>query len=242
MDAAAGTYAGDYSAAEVLDTTEGRQVAELHYKRAPEEFTDDCVALGWWYNCALLYPEINSIGVVCMKRARQVWFYPRVGLQEKWDEVGVKANKYGMYTTDEQKTIMISFFKHIVSSGYLAIASDGLLREMSIFIETAAGDYRADGSGHDDRVMAMALALAVVRQSPKLLGGFTAKTQPLANPNLATSMIYDAPTIGTSQPFGASPEEVKASVRVPDEVKAVLESSVLAVPANPISGGLDGLW
>ena len=242
MDAAAGTYAGDYSVGIVLDVTEGRQVAELHYKRAPEEFTDDCVALGWWYNCALLYPEINSIGVVCMKRARQVWFYPRVGLQEKWDEVGVKANKYGMYTTEEQKTIMVSFFKHIVSSGYLAIASDGLLAEMSIFVETAAGDYKADGAGHDDRVMAMALALAVVRQSPKLLGGMTAKTHALANPNQMTAMIYDAPTLNMRTPFGPGEDEVKASTRVPDEVKALLEGSVLAVPANPISAGLDLPW
>lgn len=243
MDTAAGTYAGDYSCAMVLDVTEGRQIAELHYKAAPEEFTDDCVALGWWYNCALLYPEINSIGVVCMKRARQVWFYPRVGLQEKWDETGVKQNKYGMYTTDEQKMIMISFFKHVVQSGYLAISSEGLLKEMSIFVETAGGNYEADGAGHDDRVMAMALALAVVRQSPKLLGGFTAKTNPLINPNQATSMIYDAPVITNTPPLHATGNEVKANVRLPEEVRAVLEGThILAVPANPISAGLDLPW
>jgi hypothetical protein len=243
MDAAAGTYAGDYSCAEVLDVSEGRQVAELHYKCAPEEFTDDCVALGWWYNCALLYPEINSIGVVCMKRARQTWFYPRVGLQEKWDEVGVRTNKYGMYTTDEQKTIMIAFFKHVVASGYLSIASDGLLSEMSIFVETAAGNYEADGGGHDDRVMATALALAVVRQSPKLLTGFTAKTQPLANPNQMTAMIYDAPVAPPPQKLGTSSDEVKASARVPDEVRAALDGQmILAVPANPISAGIDLPW
>lgn len=245
-DAAAGTYAGDYSCAQVLDVTEGRQVAELHYKRAPEEFTDDCIALGWWYNCALFYPEINSIGVVCMKRARQVWFYPRVGLQEKWDEVGVRHNKYGMYSTEETKTIMVSFYKHVVASGYLAIASDGLLKEMSIFVETAAGDYQADGAGHDDRVMAMALALAAVRQQPKMLAGFTSKTQPLANPNQMTSMIFDAPTRAQQPPIMRDAREsgtVSADARVPDEVRAVLEGyNVLAVPANPISTGLDLPW
>jgi hypothetical protein len=245
LDAAAGTYAGDYSVAEVLDVTVGKQVAELHYRVAPEEFTDDSVALGWWYNCALIYPEINSIGVVVMKRARQVWMYPRVGLQEKWDEVGVKHSKYGMFTTEEQKRIMVSFFKHCVSTGYLGICSDGLLSELSIFVETAGESYEADGNGHDDRVMAMALALAVVRQSPKMLSGFTAKTNPLArDPNAMTSMIFDAPTLPAQGRVPTLAGVATANENVPPEVRAVLEgTSVLGVSANPIRGlGLDLPW
>lgn len=240
MDAAAGTHAGDYSVAEVLDTTIGAQVAELRYKRSPEDFTDDSVALGWWYNTALLYPEVNSIGVVTMKRAKKVWMYPRLGLQEKWDEVALKQNKYGMYTTEEQKMIMVSFFKHCVEHQYLAIASEQLLAEMSIFIETPGGDFRADNNGHDDCVMAMALALAVVRQSPKMLAGFTAQKQTV-NPNAATAMIFDAPRPQLAFAPGSAPTSEQ---RVPPEIAALLEGrSILGVPANPIRGdGVELPW
>lgn len=240
MDAAAGTYAGDYSVGEVLDVTEGRQVAELRYKRAPEEFTDDCVALGYWYNVALLYPEINSIGVVCMKRAKNVWLYPRVGLQEKWDEVGVKHNKYGMFTTDEQKMIMISFFKHVVEKQYLAIASDQLLSEMSTYVETASGGYEGDNGASDDCVMAMALALVVIRQSPRMLASMTGRTQAV-DMNAATSMIYDAPPPIPAFKPGQNPTD---KARVPPEVRAMLDAqTVLGVPANPIAGtGIDLPW
>jgi hypothetical protein len=241
IDAAAGTFAGDYSCAEVLDVTEGKQVAELWYKRAPEELTDDCVALGWWYNVALLYPEINSIGVVCMKRAKQVWQYPRVGREEKWDEIGVKQHKYGHYTTWESKQIMISFFKHVVEEQHLAIASDGLLSEMSTFIETAGGDFEGDGGSHDDRVMAMALALAVVRQSPRMLAGFSNRHEP-AEPDAVDAMIHSAPVVSVNGVVDGKTASERQ--RVPEEVRKLLDGTdLLAVPSNPIRGiGIDLPW
>lgn len=241
IDAAAGTFAGDYSCGEVVDVTEGKQVAELWYKAAPEQLTDDCVALGWWYNTALLYPEINSIGVVCMKRAKQVWFYPRVGNEEKWDEIGTKKHKYGHYTTWESKQIMISFFKHVVTEQHLAIASDGLLSEMSTFIEKADGDFEGDGGSHDDRVMAMALALAVIRQSPRMLAGFSKRHEPDA-PNAIDAMI----NVTTSFTANGIVDGKTATERqrVPDEIRKLLDGvDVLAVPANPIRGaGIDLPW
>ena len=243
IDAAAGTFAGDYSCGEVLDITEGKQVAELWYKAAPELLTDDCVALGWWYNTALLYPEINSIGVVCMKRAKQVWQYPRVGREEKWDEIGTKANKYGHYTTWESKQIMISFYKHVVEEQHLAIASDGLLAEMSTFIETAGGDFEGDSGSHDDRVMAMALALAVVRQSPRMLAGFS-KVHTPRQPNAVDAMINAAPALAQDANGVIEGKTATERQRVPDEVRKLLDGvDILAVPSNPIRGvGIELPW
>lgn len=245
MDVAAGTFAGDYSVAEVLDVTQGRQVAELQYKKSPEDFTDDCVALGYWYNIALLYPEINSIGSVCMKRAAQLWHYPRQGREEKWDEIGTKPHKYGHYTTHESKQIMVSFFKHVVEERYLAIASSGLLAEMSTFVEKADGDFEGDNGAHDDRVMAMALALAVIRQSPRMLAGFSQKPHEVKPPDAVASMINTAP-------------RAEEHPRIPQEVRALLDGTsntaiaanpiddsleVLSVPSNPIRGlGIDLPW
>lgn len=246
IDVAAGTFAGDWSVAEVFDVTEGKQAAELWYKCSPEQLTDDCAALGYWYNTAVLYPEVNSIGSVVMKRLKIVWHYPRVGREERWDEVALKEKKYGHYTTDESKAIMVSFLKHVISERFLAVSSMRLLGELSTFIETATGGFEADTGSHDDCVMASCLAMMVVRQAPAMLVSLT-KTKHRADPNQMTDMIFDAPKPLPELRFQQA-DEATAAKRIPDEVRKVLEGNeILGMPANPIAGdgigvGLPQIW
>lgn len=224
MDSAAGIAERDRSVACVIDVTDGKQVAELVSSEQIEYFTDDSVALGYWYNCALLYPEINSIGVVAMKRMKQVWQYPKVGREEKWDEIGVKSNKYGHFTTTDNKKIMISFVLHLFNERYLSIASDGLLSELSTFVATGEDEFGADGSAHDDRVMALCLACLAIRQSPKLLSEMPMQSK-TALPTAAEQMISDAPT-------------PRKHPDVPEIVRKQLETQFV-FPSNPIRGDLE---
>lgn len=224
MDSAAGIAERDRSVACVLDVTEGKQVAELVSMDQIELFTDDCVALAYWYNTALLYPEINSIGVVAMKRLKQVWQYPKVGREEKWDEIGVKPNKYGHFTTSENKKIMISFILHLFNQRYLSIASEGLLSELSTFVANGEDEFAADGNAHDDRVMALGLAAMAIRQSPKLLAEMPMQSK-TALPTAHEQMISDAP-IQTKHH------------QVPDIVRKQLETR-FTFPSNPIRGDLE---
>lgn len=232
-DAAFGLMDRDNSVSCVIDATTGRQVAEYAGTIPPEQLADDTVALGWYYNTALLYPEINSIGVVTMKRMKQLWHYPRVGREEKWDEVGLKPNKFGHYTTNDQKRVMVACLVSYVREHYLSIASDGLLSEMSTFVQDydADGDetWHADAHNRDDRVMALGLACIAIRQSPRLLAQFVKERRPI--PTALDAGIHDAPTPSAAKSaWDAIPEKVREGLNHP---------SVLAVPANPLRGELE---
>lgn len=227
MDSAAGIMDRDLSVACVVDVDTGRQVAELAGCISPEDFGDLGVALGWWYNCGVLYPEINSIGVVTMKRIKQVWQYPQLGREEKWDEIGVKPNKYGHYTSAANKSIMVSFVKYLVDNHFIGIASEALLSEMSIFVQTGDDDFEADNNGHDDRVIALCLACMVIRQSPKLMSRMNLERKEPGIPATFDVMMNDSPAPRTEHPG------------LPKELREQLPEFNLAVPANPIRGELD---
>jgi len=230
IDSASGLDDSDNSVGEVIDVTKGYQIGEYAGRVPPEKLADDSVALGYFFNTALLYPEINSIGVVTMKRIKQLWQYPRLGREEKWDEIGTKPNKYGHYTTDIQKEIMVSFLLHLVRERYLGISSEALLSEMSTFVQKADGSYEADANNKDDRVMGLALACIAIRQAPKMLASITKEPHRLRIPEATDAMIHDAP--------------IPTPSRLPEEIEELLRGAdILAVPANPIRGtGLDLPW
>jgi hypothetical protein len=173
-----GTDAGDMSdnaVTEIVCVTCGQQAAELIvHGKGVEYLCDHSVAMMRWYNNALWLPEINNIGSTLLKRALSDWMYPNVCREEKFDEIGVKKNKFGWSTTEHNKPILISTFQMLIRERHFRIASRDLRGEMSTFEEygiTHRGNARSKGSGssHDDTVMAMALALKAVAQSPKFL-------------------------------------------------------------------------
>lgn len=223
MDIANGIGGRDWQVAHVADITSARQVAELRCQIEPDEFTDDCVALGYWYNTALLYPEINGIGTMVMKRIVSQWFYPNVGREEKWDEPGPKANKYGFYTSDDKKDMLITHMYSLIKEHHYAIASGELLDECSVFMQTESGSFEADGAMHDDTVIACALALYAARQSPKIAHLLRDKRHDI--PTAADLGLSHAPTF----------DEIEERL-LPQPVKDLLQNETWAIPLNPISG------
>ncbi len=173
-DSAGGIYERDLAVASVVDVTWGRQVAELAGPIAPERFGDEFANLAMYYNNALLMPEINGNGAVVLKRVMQDWQYSNVAKEEKWDEVGLKKHKYGFSTQENTKPVLVSNMVWMLQEGFVSIASRELLAELTTFKEdgyTFRNNpmYKASGRNHDDRVMAFALALIAIKQSPKLL-------------------------------------------------------------------------
>jgi hypothetical protein len=235
IDPASGLMDSDNSVGELIDVTEGRQMGEYAGRVTPEKIADDCVAMGWWYNTALLYPEINSIGVVTMKRIKQLWMYPRLGREEKWDETGLKSNKYGHFSTNENKQIMVSFLRHIIQERFLAISSDALLSELSTFVQTYTDEgnekFHADANNADDRVMALCLACMAIRQTPRLLADFTKEPHKLRLPNAIDMMINDSPTPSALETEQRFMKDLPANVR-----EGLFGTEILSVPANPIRG------
>jgi hypothetical protein len=228
----------DASVAWVLDVTEGRQVAEWYSKATePEPFTDNVVALGYWYNTATLYPEVNSIGRSVMKRMKRVWMYPRVGLEERWDEPGLKPGKFGLMMNEDLKEEMVLKMLWFVRERYIGIASNRTLSEISTF-EDDDGKYRAAKGAHDDCVVAMGLACMVVHQTPKLYSTMTRRRREEGVPS-----AFD---LGLSKSEAAPPIQTTADPRddpwrdMPTEIRKVIENARRetegSIPTNPIRG------
>ena len=125
----------------------------------------------------------------------------------------------------------------------MAIASDGLLAELSTFVQNVTPDgveqYEADSNNRDDRVMALMLACFCVRQSPKLLGQLTQDANRWQLPTAAEAGINTAPAMPTPlvSPFSMQP----AFDALPENVRRSLgfSSEILGVPSNPIRGELE---
>ncbi len=226
----------DASVGWVLDVTAGKQVAEWYSKLTePEPFADAMVALGYWYNTATLYPEVNSIGRSVMKRMKRVWLYPRIGLEEKWDEPGLKVGKFGLMTNADLKEEMVLKMLWFVRERYIAIASHRTLSEISTF-EDDDGSYEASKGAHDDCVIAMGLACMVVHQTPRLYSSMTRKRHediPSAY-DLGLSKTPDAPpplavTVTAEDPWRDAPPEIR---KILDAHRA----NAALIPSSPIRG------
>jgi len=172
VDPGGGT-GNDDSAICIIDCTTGAQVAEFADNTVgPDELADYAVTIGYWYNTAVLLPEVNVYGST-MKRMKQVWLYPRVGREEKWDEPALKKNKYGYYLNPATKRAMVMEMRFMISNHYLRIASRKMLAQLSTFEEHMSDDgdipqYKASKGAHDDLVIVLGLALMAVKQSPRM--------------------------------------------------------------------------
>ncbi len=195
-DPAYGLDDGDNSTAIVLDATSGRQVAEYACTSSPKEFSDAIAAAGWYYNNALLVPEINAIGYVVLKRLIADLAYPNLYKWPKFDEVNKYTNKRGWETNARTKLLLVQTMRDYIGDEIIHIASKELLSELSTF-EQKGESFEAQPGRHDDRVMALGLACMGIAQTPKLAHALLSaqSTLPTASEMGLTSMTPTATPI-----------------------------------------------
>lgn len=172
-DPAMGLEDSDNSVICVIDVTEGRQVAEWVALEGPEEMAIQMAAAGYWYNQAMLVPEINSLGYTLLVRLVKNITYPNMYRWPKWDEVNTYSKKRGFETNNRTKQLMVNYMRHYLESGMLSIASRDLLSELSTFEQKREDEvyivFGAQKNRMDDRVMAFGLAIMGIEQTPILL-------------------------------------------------------------------------
>ncbi len=224
----------DNAVSHVCCVTCGQQAAELvMHGEGVENFADHSIALCRFYNFALWMPEVNHVGTILLKRGMVDWRYGNVAREEKWDEPALKKNKFGHYTSEQSKPILVSGMKAVISDHYYRVASRPLRSEMSTFRgdgNTSGGNPRfsAAGAANDDRVMAMGLALRAVRQSPKLFAELTTKRHDEL-PSAVDLGLNDSPQV--------LDRKAKA---VPEAIRMYFDEIDVNVPVNPIRGV--GVW
>lgn len=152
----------DYSVISIIDDT-GYQCAEWRSnKMKPYEFAELVYAMGNWYGKGLLVIERASGGHTVVDKIKHSHNYMNIYRYKSYDAKGKTKRKPGWETSSTSKPMMISDFQEIFETGQCLINSKDLLQEMKLFelIEKDGGrkSYEA-ASGHDDTVMAFAMAL-----------------------------------------------------------------------------------
>jgi hypothetical protein len=157
-DVGMGVRDGDWSVAHVLDS-EKRQVAVFRAQVHPDYFADILVALGRYYNGALIAPERNNHGLVTCIRLWKDLAYPNVfldvteGQTEDNDTLNI-----GFLTTVKTRPLIIDRLRAAMRENDITVQDETTLKEMQTFIVNEAGKMTAEANCHDDCVLSLAIA------------------------------------------------------------------------------------
>lgn len=152
----------DYSVIEVLDA-DGFQCAEWRSNKVkPYAFTEIVYRMGLFYNCGLLVIEKASAGHTVVDKVKHDFHYINMFKYKSYDQkTGKGKRKVGWETTAKSKPMMVNDMQEMFETGQCLVNSKPLLEEMKLF-ELVDGSFKA-ASGHDDTVMAYAMALQGIK-------------------------------------------------------------------------------
>lgn len=198
-DPAFGGVAGDYSCAQVFNRNSWEQCATFRDRIDAASLGEQMVLLGRYYNDAMLAPEATKGGgaTVATIRARG---YQNVYIHTKSGNVrGQLDSMYGFSTNSQTKPEVIGNLQKAIFDGS---RPEALKQQLGIKIHDAKtfeelkgyvkldGDKfgNADGTEHDDTVMATAIAITcIMYEAGNALGWGTAEPRydeliPIARP------------------------------------------------------------
>lgn len=171
-DVAEGVTGGDYSSADVLDLSTGRQVAQWHGHIAPDLYGRLLAAVGKHYNRALIGVERNNHGLTTLTALRDTGYpfiYAQEDLEHRAD--GKQTKKMGWLTTERSKLKIIDQLSADLRDEDHGIFCKETIEEMSTYIIDENGKYGAKEGCFDDRVMSRAIAGEMLRHAPRGRGG-----------------------------------------------------------------------
>jgi hypothetical protein len=151
VDPAGGGSEGDYSAAQVLEMETGLQCAEFAGHVGGLELAKQIAALAEEYNHAWLIVERNNHGSGVLALLDAVCGYRKIYRQE---------GQMGWLTNSVSRPAMLGRLDAALVEAPERFMSRKLLGECRSFVRLPNGGSGAKAGTHDDRVMAMAIALA----------------------------------------------------------------------------------
>jgi len=161
-DVALGTNQ-DYSVAVVFNPN--KQLCAMYRTNImdPGTFGDILFYLGRYYNNALLCVESNSIGNTTLDRLMQMsylnlYYETKVASMRTQD-----TTRLGFRTTASSKPRIIGYLKRLIEDLDIDLPSDIIIQELKDYIANDNGKTEALQGSHDDTVMAVAIAMEVLR-------------------------------------------------------------------------------
>ncbi len=147
----------DFFIGQVLDNTDGHQVAVLRHQFDEDTYARQMYCLGKYYNDALVGIEANysSYPIKELERLR----YPRMYVRETEDSFTHQIKKsFGFMTTSVTRPVIIAALVEIMRETPELVCDTKTLEEMLSFIYNEHRRPEAMQGEHDDCVMAMAIA------------------------------------------------------------------------------------
>jgi hypothetical protein len=152
----------DYSVGVVLNKQ--RQVCAVYRNNRidPSLFGVELFYLGRYYNNALLAVETNNMGIATLNKLVELQ-YLNLYKQTKIANVSKEeSTKLGWKTTHMTKPLIISLLKNVIESFDADVPDATILGELRNYVVFEDGSTGAS-SGNDDTVIALAIALEVLR-------------------------------------------------------------------------------
>ena len=148
----------DYSVISIVDK-DGFQCAEWRSNKVkPYEFTEIVYQMALLYNKGLLVIEKASAGHTIIDRMKNDYHYINLFKYKAYDQKSGKGRRQAGWNTDSKsKPMMIADMQELFETGQCLVNSKDLLQEMKLF--QLVDNKMEAASGHDDTVMAFAMAL-----------------------------------------------------------------------------------
>ena len=147
----------DSFVAMVLNAKDGEQVAVMKHQHDSDQFAKQIYCLGKYYRNALIGIEANFDSFPIMELQRLG--YPKQYVREAQDTYTGKTEKrFGFKTTSLTRPTIISRLVEIVREHSELIVDRETLEELLTIVKNERGRIEAPEGGHDDMMMALAIA------------------------------------------------------------------------------------
>jgi hypothetical protein len=177
-DSAQGLEHRDNSVAWVLKRSTLKFVARLKTNKIDaDQFGQKCCLLGWWYNSALLGPEVNGPGVAAIAAVRRLR-YARVWFDRDLVKPGEPMTKFiGFRTTSANRRSILERLEEEIRRLTIDMPAADFYEEARSFIlvDTGNGTAKPEAMAgrHDDEILSAAITLQL-----HLHGGALRNKQP----------------------------------------------------------------
>lgn len=161
LDPSYGIEQGDYACMFVFDRVEKRFVAKWYGNQKEDILAEEMSKLGYFYNNALLVPEVNLRTVVTLIRPNGMIPYEgRIYTYAVKSRNG--AMEYGYHTYGPNRGVLLNNYNRWLRDDYFKIPDLESLKEHITFVKKVTRQtpkYEAAEGMFDDQVIAMALCI-----------------------------------------------------------------------------------
>ena len=153
----------DFFTGQVIDNTNGEQIAVYKEKTDEVEYTKQMYCLGMYYKEALIGIETNfsTYPQLELERLGYKNFYVRKVEDTAQDRV---KKSFGFKTTSLTRPIILGDLKRVLKEHLDKINDRDTLEELLVFIKNEKGREEAQVGYHDDLVMALAIVYYIREQ------------------------------------------------------------------------------